>query len=55
MTPPQPKLFTTKPRTPQSVEPKRNTKEVELESVRLLKQIVEEAKAFCRPGNATDF
>lgn len=47
---PPPKLPTMKPRVPQSVEPKRNAKEVELERVRLLKQIVEEAKAFSRPA-----
>jgi hypothetical protein len=34
------------PPTPQSVEPKRNMKEVELENVRLLLQVIAEAKAF---------
>jgi hypothetical protein len=46
-TPPS-KLPTPKPRIPQSVE--RNTKKIEdLEERRLLLQVIEEARAFCKP------
>jgi hypothetical protein len=46
----QPKPPTTKPRIPKSVSPKRNIKKTEdPDELRLLRQIVEEAKAFRRP------
>ena len=44
----QPKVPKVEPRIPKSVKPKRNMKTVEdPDELRLLKQIVEEARAFC--------
>jgi len=46
-----PALPTAAPNSPclTSVKPKSNTKEVDLDELRLLRQIVEEAKSFRRP------
>ena len=51
----QPKLPTTKPRIPQSVKPKPTKKVEDPDDLRLLKQIVEEAKAFRRPKRTQKF
>jgi hypothetical protein len=49
---PKPKLFSAEPRIPCTVKPKRSTTKVEdLDERRLLRQIIEEAKKFCRPDS----